>query len=125
MKKQNWRKVLSFVLCIAMVLSCNVQVFAVGIDISDNGTYLDTKQSEVKSDAKVKAVEALIEAIGKVEYTDDCLAKIAAAEKAYDKLTATQKNQVENIGTLRAARNAYDALAIIIFQPILPHVFSF
>ena len=94
-----------------MVLSCNAQVFAVGIDISDNGTYLDTKQSEVKSDAKVKAVEALIEAIGKVEYTDDCLAKIAAAEKAYNKLTAEQKEQVENYGTLKAARYAYDALA--------------
>ena len=111
MKKQNWRKVLSFVLCIAMVLSCNVQVFAVGIDISDNGTYLDTKQSEVKSDAKVKAVEALIEAIGKVEYTDDCLAKIVAAEKAYNKLTAEQREQVENYGTLKAARYAYNALA--------------
>ena len=110
MKKQ-WKKFISFVLCIAMVLSCNAQVFAVGIDISDNGTHLDEKQSVVKSDAQVKAVEALIEAIGKVEYTDECLAKIVAAEKAYDKLTAAQKDQVENIGTLRAARNAYDALA--------------
>ena len=111
MKKQNWRKVLSFVLCIAMVLSCNAQVFAVGIDISDNGTYLDEKQSDVKSDAQVDAVEALIDAIGTVEYTDDSLAKIVVAEKAYNKLTATQKDQVENWGTLKAARNAYDALA--------------
>ena len=109
--KNQWKKFISFVLCIAMVLSCNAQVFAVGIDISDNGTYLDEKQSDVKSDAQVKAVEALIEAIGKVEYTDDCLAKIVAAEKAYNKLTATQKDQVENWGTLKAARNAYDALA--------------
>ena len=49
MKKQ-WKKCLSVILCIAMVLSCNAQVFAVGIDISDNGTYLDEKQSDVKSE---------------------------------------------------------------------------
>ena len=108
--KNQWKKGLSVILCIALMLSCNAQVFAVGFNIFDDGTYLDSKQSEIKSDAKVKAVEALIDAIGKVEYTDACLAKIVAAEKAYAKLNSEQKLQVENYGTLLAARNAYDAL---------------
>ena len=99
MKNQSWKKrTLSIVLCVAMMLSMNAQVFAVGIDITDNGTYLDEKQSDVKSDAQVDAVETLIDAICTVEYTDDSLAKIVAAEKAYDKLTDTQKDQVENWG---------------------------
>ena len=60
MKKQSWKKrTLSIVLCVAMMLSMNAQAFAVGIDITDNGTYLDEKQSDVKSDAQVDAVEAL------------------------------------------------------------------
>lgn len=108
--KNQWKKGLSVILCIALLLSCNAQVFAVGFNIFDDGTYLDSKQSEIKSDAKVKAVKALIDAIGKVEYTDACLAKIVAAEKAYAKLNSEQKLQVENYGTLLAARNAYDAL---------------
>ena len=104
--KNQWKKGLSVILCIALLLSCNAQVFAVGFNIFDDGTYLDSKQSEIK----VKAVEALINAIGKVEYTDACLAKIVAAEKAYAKLNSERKLQVENYGTLLAARNAYDAL---------------
>ena len=108
--KNQWKKGLSVILCIALMLSCNAQVFAVGFNIFDDGTYLDSKQSEIKSDAKVKAVEALIDAIGKVEYTDACLAKIVAAEKAYAKLNSEQKLKVGNYGTLLAARNAYDAL---------------
>ena len=108
--KNQWKKGLSVILCIALMLSCNAQVFAVGFNIFDDGTYLDSKQSEIKSDAKVKAVEALIDAIGKVEYTDACLAKIVAAEKAYAKLNSEQKLKVVNYGTLLAARNAYDAL---------------
>ena len=108
--KNQWKKGLSVILCIALMLSCNAQVFAVGFNIFDDGTYLDSKRSESKSDAKVKAVEALIDAIGKVEYTDACLAKIVAAEKAYAKLNSEQKLKVGNYGTLLAARNAYDAL---------------
>ena len=56
--KNQWKKGLSVILCIALMLSCNAQVFAVGFNIFDDGTYLDSKQSEIKSDAKVKAVEA-------------------------------------------------------------------
>ena len=108
--KNQWKKGLSVILCIALLLSCNAQVFAVGFNIFDDGTYLNSKQSEIKSDAKVKTVETLIDAIGKVEYTDACLAKIVAAEKAYAKLNSEQKLKVENYGTLLAARNAYDAL---------------
>ena len=36
MKNDKMRKALSILLCVAMLLGSNVQVFAVGIDITDN-----------------------------------------------------------------------------------------
>ena len=111
MAKRQWKKILSVLLCVVIVLSCNTKVLAVGIDITDNGTYLDEKQSEVKSDAQVKSVEKLIDDIGIVEYTYASLSKIVAAEKAYDKLNSEQKLFVQNYGALKASRNAYEALA--------------
>ena len=57
------------------------------------------------------AVIALINAIGTVEYTAECEAKITAARNAYDALTATQKDLVTNYTTLTDAETAYAALA--------------
>ncbi len=106
MKKQM-KKVLCVVLSILMAFSYAVPAFAGSID----NTHLSTKQSVVKSDAEVKAVEKKIDAIGKVHYTDKSLAKIIVAENAYNALSDTQKSNVSNYGALKAARNAYDALA--------------
>ena len=106
MKKQM-KKVLCVVLSILMAFSYAVPAFAGSID----NTHLSTKQSDVKSDAEVKAVEKKIDAIGKVHYTDKSLAKIIVAENAYNALSDTQKSNVSNYGALKAARNAYDALA--------------
>ena len=111
MRKQNFKKLVSVALCFAMVFSCNNNLFATGINITDNGTFLNKKQSDVKSDTEVKAVEELIDSIGTVEYTDECLAKIEKAENAYEKLNSEQKLLVSNYGTLKAARTAYEALA--------------
>ena len=105
MKKQM-KKVLCVVLSILMAFSYAVPAFAGSID----NTHLSTKQSDVKSDAEVKAVEKKIDAIGKVHYTDKSLAKIIVAENAYNALSDTQKSNVSNYGALKAARNAYDAL---------------
>ena len=55
-------------------------------------------------------VIALINAIGTVEYTPECEAKITAARNAYDALTATQKDLVTNYTTLTDAETAYAAL---------------
>ena len=105
MKKQM-TKVLCVVLSILMAFSYAVPAFAGSID----HTHLSTKQSDVKSDAEVKAVEKKIDAIGKVHYTDKSLAKIIVAENAYNALSNTKKSNVSNYGALKAARNAYDAL---------------
>lgn len=105
MKKQM-KKVLCVVLSILMTFSYAVPAFAGSID----NTHLSTKQSDVKSDAEVKAVEKKIDAIGKVHYTDKSLAKIIVAENAYNALSDKQKSNVSNYGALKSARNAYDAL---------------
>ena len=105
MKKQM-KKVLCVILSILMTFSYAVPAFAGSID----NTHLSTKQSDVKSDAEVKAVEKKIDAIGKVHYTDKSLAKIIVAENAYNALSNTQKSNVSNYGALKSARNAYNAL---------------
>ena len=57
------------------------------------------------------AVIALIDAIGTVEYTDACKAKIDDARNAYDALTDAQKALVNNYQTLLDAEAAYKAAA--------------
>ena len=104
MKKQM-KKVLCVVLSILMAFSYAVPAFAGSID----NTHLSTKQSDVNSDAEVKAVEKKIDAIGKVHYTDKSLAKIIVAENAYNALSDDQKAEVSNYGILKAAKDAYEA----------------
>ena len=112
MNKQYWKKVLSIVLCAAMIFVSSPEVFAVGLKaLSQIDIELPIKASETKSDARVQAVIDKINAIGKVENTGECLSKIVTAEKAYDALKSDEKLKVTNYGTLKAARAAYDALA--------------
>ena len=54
----------------------------------------DDKKAKAANQEKAQSVKDLIAAIGEVTYTDACKAKIDAARKAYDALTATQKNLV-------------------------------
>ena len=56
------------------------------------------------------AVVAMINAIGKVEYTDACKGKIDAANKAYNALAADQKALVTNLDVLTTAQQTYDNL---------------
>ena len=58
----------------------------------------------------VKDVEDLINAIGKVELTDECKARIDAAREAYDKLTPEQRALVSNYDVLTAAEDEYNRL---------------
>jgi hypothetical protein len=58
-----------------------------------------------------EATAALIDAIGEVEYTESCKAKITAARAAYDALTKEQQALVGNLSVLIAAEEAYDKLA--------------
>ena len=61
--------------------------------------------------AAADAVIAKISAIGKVELTADCKAKIDAAREAYTALSDEQKELVSNLKTLTDAENEYKSLA--------------
>ena len=60
--------------------------------------------------AAADAVEAKIDAIGDVAYTDESKALIDDAQAAYDDLTDAQKALVENADVLTAAQEKYAAL---------------
>ena len=60
--------------------------------------------------AHAEAVRDLIDAIGTVEYTNECKEKIDAAREAFDALTDDQKDLVGNIETLEAAEERYEFL---------------
>lgn len=66
-----------------------------------------TRKADVEA---ANVVDAKITAIGTVEYTESCKAKIEEAETVYDDLTETQKNLVNNYGKLTEARKKYDDL---------------
>ena len=61
--------------------------------------------------AAADAVIAKISAIGTVELTADCKAKIDAAREAYNALSDEQKELVSNLKTLTDAENEYKSLA--------------
>ena len=61
--------------------------------------------------AAAEAVDKLIEAIGDIELTDECKARIDAARAAYDALTDKQKELVTKADVLKAAEAAYAKLA--------------
>ena len=56
------------------------------------------------------AVVAMINAIGKIEYTDACKGKIDEANNAYNALTDEQKTLVTNLEVLTNAQQTYDNL---------------
>ena len=72
-------------------------------------------EAENEYDSLLKAAAAkvteLIGAIGKVELTDECKAKITAAREAYDALPTAGKEYVNNYGVLTAAEEEYAALS--------------
>jgi len=109
--ERMWRRIVSLIMCLALIMSMNTNVIALTTDWETETPELEEKASEVRLDAEVQAVIDKIDAIGTVEYNDVSLAKILEAETAYAKLTAEQKEQVSNYGTLLAARNAYDLYA--------------
>ena len=61
--------------------------------------------------AAAEAVIAKISAIGKVELTADCKAKIDAAREAYNALSDEQKELVSNLKALTDAEDEYKSLA--------------
>jgi len=65
----------------------------------------------IKEDmAAASAVDDIIAAIGEVEYTEECKAKIARARNAYKDLTDAQKAYVANLELLENAEETYKTL---------------
>ena len=62
------------------------------------------------ADSTAKEVDALIEKIGTVSYTDACKQRIDAARKAYNNLSATDKAKVTKLSVLEAAEKKYSEL---------------
>ncbi|MGI6028855.1 MAG: S-layer homology domain-containing protein [Candidatus Heteroscillospira sp.] len=76
---------------------------------SGGGSDSGSGSSSASTDkSKAQAVEELIKAIGTVD--ENSSAKIDAARKAYDKLTAAQKKLVTNYSVLTGAESAYAQL---------------
>ena len=71
-------------------------------------SYKKLKEDNDKADQ----VEALINEIGKVEYTKESKAKMDAAKAAYNKLTAEQKKLVENYATLEKDMETYEHVGV-------------
>jgi len=97
-------------MCYALLMSSPINAIALTTDWEISAPELEDKASEIKLDAEVKAVIDKIDAIGTVTYDDASKAKINAARAAYDALTAQQKEQVTNYGTLLAAETEWTVL---------------
>ncbi|MBP3627473.1 MAG: hypothetical protein J6J39_05485 [Clostridia bacterium] len=82
----------------------------VKIGFKTNGNAATIKNVSVTYRDNASKVIGYIDAIGEVEVTDDCLAKIVYAEEAYALLSDTEKAAVTNYATLTAAKDTYNNL---------------
>ena len=78
--------------------------------LTDAEAEYERLKKAAEDEAAAKAVDDLIAAIGKVEFTDASKAKIDAARAAYDKLTDAQKKLVKNLKVLTDAEAEYQRL---------------
>lgn len=87
----------------------------------DHTTAIEYRINVIKSDSPVSEEEinnanainevlAGINSIGVVRYTKECKAQLDAVQKAYDALTAEQKNQITNYSKLEAAIRQYNRI---------------
>lgn len=100
------------VICYTATVTFNEQIFT---DKTGSVTVPGTADQ-----AAAEAADALIAAIGTVEYTHACKAKIDAARTAYDALTDAQKALVEIYETLTAAESRYAELKAAAETPDMP-----
>lgn len=100
------------VVCYTATVTFNEQIYT---DKTGNVTVPGTAD-QMAADA----AEALIDAIGTVEYTPACKAKIDAARTAYNDLSDAQKALVENYETLTAAESRYTELKAAAETPDAP-----
>ncbi|MBQ8649207.1 MAG: hypothetical protein IJ470_03970, partial [Clostridia bacterium] len=82
----------------------------VKIGFKTNGNAATIKNVLVTYRDNASKVIGYIDAIGEVEATETCLAKIVYAEEAYALLSDTEKAAVTNYATLTAAKDTYNNL---------------
>ena len=70
------------------------------------------EDANAEPQAIAKAIMELINSIGKVENTEACKTKIAAARAAYDALSKEQQALVKNYNILVEAEDAYNKLSV-------------
>ena len=70
------------------------------------------EDANAEPQAIAKAIMELINSIGKVENTEACKTKIAAARAAYDALSKEQQALVKNYNKLVEAEDAYNKLSV-------------
>ena len=87
---------------------------------ADKKAAAEAADAAAANQAAADEVIAKINAIGEVEYTEACKAKIDEARAAYDALTAAQKALVTNYATLTAAEARYAALKAAAETPDTP-----
>ena len=78
--------------------------------LTDAEAEYERLKKAAEDEAAAKAVDNLIAAIGKIEFTDESKGKIDAARAAYDKLTDAQKKLVKNLKVLTDAEAEYERL---------------
>ena len=79
-------------------------------DAVDEAANLAGLEKALTDQRAADAVEDKIDAIGEVEYTDECKQKIDDAREAYDDLTDEQKALVDNVDDLTDAEAEYERL---------------
>ncbi|MBP3627456.1 MAG: hypothetical protein J6J39_05400 [Clostridia bacterium] len=82
------------------------------IDLTVGNANINFDITVASEDSQVQKVEKLINDIGKVEYSDECLKKIVDAASAYSILNENQKQKVSNYNKLSEALVEYERLRI-------------
>lgn len=93
----------------------SVTIGDMAFDLMDEDTHTVRARNEdealtVNFYCGVNGTIKAIEDIGEVEYTDECKARIDAAQEAYDALTEDQKALVGNAAVLNTAQERYASL---------------
>ena len=93
---------------VSLAAEIGLMKYRKGIENGKSGT--DFTPHTIRYTDEILDTVEKIDAIGEVEFTDDCKAKIDAAREAYDALTSVEKERVRNHDVLTDAEKAYEDL---------------
>ena len=98
--------------CLAKITAAREVYDSLSEEAKKNVTNYNTLTAAETKYGIFKAI-ALINAIGEVSYSDDCLAKITAAKEAYESLSEEAKKDVTNYQALKDSISQYEHLKSI------------